>query len=102
MPTIRFAALQQTMNRHPLEYEPEHQRVSEVFGKHVFNKKAMSEYITGAAYKNVVDAMEKGTKISREIADQVASGMKSWALSNGATHYTHWFQPLNRSYCRKA
>lgn len=101
MPTIRFAALQQTMNRHPLEYEPVHHRVSEVFGKHVFNKKAMSEYITSAAHKNLVDAMEKGTKISREIADQVASGMKSWALSNGATHYTHWFQPLTGATAEK-
>lgn len=101
MPIIRFAALQEKMNRHPLEFEPEHHRISDIFGEHVFNSKALREYIPGEAFKSVMGAMEKGTKISREIADQIAVGMKSWAISKGATHYTHWFQPLTGATAEK-
>jgi len=94
MPTVRFLALEQTMGRKPNNFKAPESRVSEYFGSHVFNIKAMREYMTSEAFKAVVDAMENGSKISRGIADQVASGMKAWALNLGATHYTHWFQPL--------
>ena len=93
MQGIRFAALQEVMRRKPSDYQDD-SRVSDVFGQNVFNKKAMAEYMTPEAYKSVLDAIDKGSKINREIADQVAAGMKSWALSKGATHYNHWFQPL--------
>src|SRR5699024_9509704 len=53
------------------------------------------------AYKSVEKAMVDGDKINREIADQVSTGMKEWAISRGATHYTHWFQPLNGSSAEK-
>ena len=100
MQGIRFAALQDVLRRQPSDYKDD-SRVSDVFGEYVFNKKAMAEYMTPEAYKTVLSAMEKGTKINREIADQVASGMKSWALSKGATHYTHWFQPLTGATAEK-
>lgn len=101
MPTVRFLALEQTMGRKPNNFKAPEARVSEYFGSHVFNIKAMREYMTSEAFKAVVDAMENGSKISRGVADQVASGMKAWALNLGATHYTHWFQPLTGSTAEK-
>ena len=101
MPTVRFLALEQTMGRKPNNFKAPEARVSEYFGSHVFNRNAMREHMTSEAYKAVVDAMENGSKISRGIADQVASGMKAWALNLGATHYTHWFQPLTGSTAEK-
>lgn len=100
MQGIRFAALQEVMRRKPSDYQDD-SRVSDVFGQNVFNKKAMAEYMTPEAYKSVLDAIDKGSKINRDIADQVAAGMKSWALSKGATHYTHWFQPLTGATAEK-
>ncbi len=100
MQGIRFAALQELMRRQPSDYM-ESARISEIFGENVFNKKAMAEFMTPEAYRSVLSAIEKGAKINRSIADQVASGMKSWALSKGATHYTHWFQPLTGATAEK-
>ncbi|WP_417591494.1 glutamine synthetase III [Owenweeksia hongkongensis] len=101
MPFIRFEALKTTMHRQPIEIDPPYTRISDIFGEHVFNKKAMQEFMTPEAYKSVMDAMIHGKKIDRNIADQVAVGMKSWALSKNATHYTHWFQPLTGSTAEK-
>ncbi|MEZ7939005.1 MAG: glutamine synthetase III family protein [Flavobacteriales bacterium] len=101
MPTVRFLALEQTMGRKPNNFKAPEARVSEYFGSHVFNRNAMREHMTSEAFKAVVDAVENGSKISRGIADQVASGMKAWALNLGATHYTHWFQPLTGSTAEK-
>src|SRR6056300_1523124 len=101
MPTVRFLALEETMGRKPKNFEAPGTRVSDYFGSRVFNRKAMREYMTSEAYKAVIDAMDNGTKINRSIADQVASGMKAWALNLGATHYTHWFQPLTGTTAEK-
>ena len=101
MPTVRFLALEETIGRKPQHFEAPGTRVSEYFGSHVFNRKAMRQYMTSEAFKAVNDSIENGTKISRNIADQVASGMKAWALSLGATHYTHWFQPLTGATAEK-
>ncbi len=101
MPITRFAALQEKMNHQPVEYEPENNRVSEIFGENVLNKKALREYMPGEAFKSLMDAMNKGTKIDRDMADQIASGMRAWAMSKGATHYTHWFQPLTGTTAEK-
>ena len=101
MPTVRFLALKETMGRKPMTFEAPATRVSEYFGSHVLNQKAMHEYMTSEAYRAVNDSIENGTKISRDIADQVASGMKAWALNLGATHYTHWFQPLTGTTAEK-
>tara|TARA_Y100000385_G_scaffold291720_1_gene371737 strand:+ start:17027 stop:19219 length:2193 start_codon:yes stop_codon:yes gene_type:complete len=101
MPTVRFLALEETIGRKPQHFEAPATRVSEYFGSRVFNRKAMREYMTSEAYKAVADAMDNGTKINRNIADQVAAGMKAWALNLGATHYTHWFQPLTGATAEK-
>ncbi|WP_298952576.1 glutamine synthetase III [uncultured Nonlabens sp.] len=100
MSTLRFNALKETLNRQPIEVN-EPKRRSEIFGKNVFNKYAMRQHLTKQAYKSVVDAMENGTKISREVADHISTGMKEWSINNGATHYTHWFQPLTGGTAEK-
>ena len=100
MSTIRFAALQETLNRSTIKVV-ENEKRSALFGKNVFNKYAMQQYLTRAAYESVMNAIDKGTKIDRKIADQVAVSMKDWAISKGATHYTHWFQPLTGATAEK-
>lgn len=100
MSTIRFSALKETLNRIPLKVIETEKR-SVLFGKNVFNNYAMQQYLTRAAYESVMNAIDKGTKIDRKIADQVAVSMKDWAISKGATHYTHWFQPLTGATAEK-
>jgi glutamine synthetase len=100
MSTIRFQALKETAGRKPVEVK-ELDRKSAIFGTNVFNDKAMRQFLTSEAYKAVQSAVQHGTKIDRKLADYIAMGMKEWALSKGVTHYTHWFQPLNRNNCRK-
>ena len=100
MSRIRFNALQETLHRGPLKVVQNEKR-SSLFGKNVFNKHAMQQYLTRAAYESVMNAIEHGTKIDRKIADQVAVSMKDWAMSKGATHYTHWFQPLTGATAEK-
>ncbi|WP_431167706.1 glutamine synthetase III [Tenacibaculum halocynthiae] len=100
MSAIRFNALKETLNRGSVIVEEKSKR-SELFGKNVFNEQAMRQYMTKEAYQSVMDAIEYGTKIDRKKADQIAVSMKDWALSKGATHYTHWFQPLTGATAEK-
>ncbi|MBW8362434.1 MAG: glutamine synthetase III [Kaistella sp.] len=76
-------------------------KLSELFCQNVFSEETMREYLTKDAFTSILDAMKKGSKIQRHIADQVAVAMKDWALAKGATHYTHWFQPLTGSTAEK-
>ncbi|WP_420319999.1 glutamine synthetase III [Flagellimonas sp.] len=100
MSSMRFQALQESGKRvHPAVEETG--RRSELFGKNVFNEERMLQFLTKEAFEKVKSAIFQGTKIDRKIADQVAEGMKAWALSMGATHYTHWFQPLTGSTAEK-
>ena len=100
MSRIRFNALQETLHRSPVKVVQNEKR-STLFGQNVFNKHAMQQYLTRSAYESVMNAIELGTKIDRKIADQVAVSMKDWAMSKGATHYTHWFQPLTGATAEK-
>lgn len=68
--------------------------VDEYFGCDVFGPNAMQRYLPNAIYKQMIDVMEHGKELPREIADTVANAMKDWAMDKGATHYTHWFQPM--------
>jgi glutamine synthetase len=101
MATIRFKALQELFSRQaqPIEY-PSY-RASDYFGVNVFDMSKMNKYLSKEAYKSVAKAMKEGTGIDRKVADQVASGMKEWAISRGATHYTHWFHPLTDATAEK-
>jgi glutamine synthetase len=94
MSKLRFHALQEVMNRRPKELDISGVVLSNEFGKNVFNDVSMKEFLSDEAYKSVREARMSGTTIDRKMADQVSSAMKAWALSKGATHFTHWFQPL--------
>ncbi|GFZ87101.1 glutamine synthetase [Aquaticitalea lipolytica] len=100
MSTLRFHAIKETLNRKPLHIE-ENERRSAIFGSNVFNEATMRQYLTKVAYKSVMDAIQNGTKIERVVADHISTGMKEWAISKGATHYTHWFQPLTGATAEK-
>jgi glutamine synthetase len=76
-------------------------QISEYFGKSVFGPKAMAEYVSKEAIKAVNESRNSGKPMDRKYADQIAEGMKNWAIEKGATHYTHWFQPLRGSTAEK-
>ena len=101
MSTLRFKAVSETFGRKPIPITEPKERRSELFGNNVFNESAMRQYLTKESYTSVMDAVEKGTKIDRSMADQISTGMKEWAISKGVTHYTHWFQPLTGSTAEK-
>ena len=75
--------------------------IQEEFGSLVFNTKTMSKYLSHKTYESLLATMENGTALDATIADEVASGMKTWAMEHGATHFTHWFQPLNGTTAEK-
>jgi glutamine synthetase len=100
MATLRFEALKKAFQKTPVQNDyPE--KKSNLFGKNVFGLETMRQYLTNDALKSVKSAIEKGTKITRSEADQIATSLKDWALSKGATHYTHWFQPLTGATAEK-
>jgi glutamine synthetase len=101
MATHRFRALAETLKRTPLIVTPPSDVISDFFAKNVFGKASMREYLSEEAFTQVMLAKEKGVRIDRSIADQVASAMKSWAMAKGVTHYTHWFQPLTGATAEK-
>jgi glutamine synthetase len=101
MANFRFTALEHTLDRAIVEVNYPSAKVSDYFGSMAFNQATMREYLTDEAYKVVMSAVQKGIRIDRKIIDQIASAMKAWALSNGATHYTHWFHPLTGATAEK-
>ncbi|CAI8287843.1 MAG: Glutamine synthetase [Flavobacteriia bacterium] len=101
MANHRFQSLEAAAQKVPVELNIPDEGIPSYFGEMVFNRKAMRDYLGNEAYKSVVAAMELGKKIDRSMADQIASGMKAWALNKGATHYTHWFQPLTGATAEK-
>ncbi len=100
MTTLRFNALRDVLHREIIKIN-EDKRRSTIFNAHVFDRQKMRQYLTRDACEAVESAIIKGTKIDRSIADQIAAAMKEWAISIGATHYTHWFQPLTGSTAEK-
>ena len=68
--------------------------VMEIYGSKVFNEHVMKERLPSATYKSLKNTLHKGAPLDIEVANVVASVMKRWAMELGATHYTHWFQPL--------
>jgi glutamine synthetase len=102
MSNFRFKAIEISLTR-SYEKKPlsNGRKVSEYFGEMTFGISVMREYLSKEAFKGVMNAMESGEKIDRRVADQVASSMKTWAISKGATHYTHWFHPLTGATAEK-
>ena len=101
MSKMRFFALQELANRRPVKVDYPSEKLADYYGNHVFDRKKMQEYLPSEAYKAVINAIEKGPPINREMADMIANGMKNWAKTFNVTHYTHWFQPLTDGTAEK-
>jgi glutamine synthetase len=101
MSILRFKALESAFNRSPRHVETPAGKISDYFGQHVFDRNTMQKYLSKEPYRQVQEAVESGQPIDRKIAEQVATAMMSWAISKGATHYTHWFQPLTGTTAEK-
>ncbi|MDI3521817.1 MAG: glutamine synthetase [Anaerophaga sp.] len=101
MAKLRFTALEELLNRDTKKVEGTRIPTSDYFGELVFDRPKMKKYLSKDAFEHVIEAVEKGTRIDRRMADQIALGMKAWAMENGATHYTHWFHPLTDGTAEK-
>ncbi|MBR6813199.1 MAG: glutamine synthetase III, partial [Tidjanibacter sp.] len=101
MESLRFKALDESRHRERQTSTPPSNRISDYYGADVFSRSQMRQYLSKDVYESVIEAIEGGKRIDRRIAGQVAEGMKIWAIERGATHYTHWFQPLNDSTAEK-
>ncbi len=100
MSKLRFQALHDIHQRFKVEFNSKEKPV-DLFRKNVFGDKAMRQYLSTVSYESVQNAINKGDNIGRITADSIATGMKTWALEKGATHYTHWFQPLTGATAEK-
>ena len=101
MSTLRFAALEAACSHRPVEVTTPNERPADFFAKHVFTRDRMKEYIADNILNQLFDAIDNDKPLSRDIANSVAMGMKKWATELGATHYTHWFQPLTGGTAEK-
>ncbi|MBD5302527.1 MAG: glutamine synthetase type III [Bacteroides sp.] len=101
MSNLRTKSVEEASARKAVKVELPKERVEAYYGKQVFNRQRMFEYLPKDTYESLVDAIDNRKTLSRELADSVAEGMKRWALDNGARHYTHWFHPLTGSTAEK-
>ena len=98
---LRFRVVEEAFKKQALEVKAPTERPSEYFGKYVFNRQKMYKYLSSDVYAKLIDVIDNGARLDRSIADAVAKGMKQWAQEMGATHYTHWFQPLTEGTAEK-
>ena len=98
---LRFQVVEEAFKKKALEVPTPSERPSAYFGKYVFNREKMYRYLPAEVYAKLIDVIDNGASLDRSIADAVAEGMKRWAQDMGATHYTHWFQPLTEGTAEK-
>ena len=101
MSKLRFRVVETAFKKKPVAVAVPAERPSEYFAKYVFNKEKMFRYLPSKVYAKLIDVIDNGAPLDRSIADEVAAGMKKWALEMGATHYTHWFHPLTEGTAEK-
>lgn len=101
MSNLRFSVVEEASKRKPVAAEVPGELPSEYFGKYVFNQKKMFEYLPLDVYKKLRDVIDNGAFLDLSVADKVAEGMRKWAIEMGATHCTHWFQPLTEGTAEK-
>ena len=101
MSKLRFRVVERAFKKKATTVEIPQERPSEYFAKYVFNREKMFKYLPSAVYEKMVNVMDNGAPLERDIADAVAQGMKKWAMELGVTHYTHWFQPLTEGTAEK-
>jgi glutamine synthetase len=98
---IRFEAVKMALNHKPIVTDKTNTRASVIFAQNVFTREKMQEYIESNILDELFELMDNEKTLSRDIANSVAIGMKKWAMDHGATHYTHWFQPLTGGTAEK-
>ena len=98
---LRFQVVEEAFKKKAVEVKAPIERPSEYFGKYVFTREKMYKYLPITVYNKLIDVIDNGARLDRSIADEVADGMKKWAQEMGATHYTHWFQPLTEGTAEK-
>ena len=101
MEALRFQVVGEAFKKKPLDVKTPSERPAQYFGKKVFNREKMYKYLPKDVYEKMIDVMDNGARLDRQVADAVAEGMKQWATENGVTHYTHWFQPLTEGTAEK-
>ena len=101
MEALRFQVVGEAFKKKPLDVKTPSERPAKYFGKKVFNREKMYKYLPKDVYETMIDVMDNGARLDRQVADVVAEGMKQWATENGVTHYTHWFQPLTEGTAEK-
>lgn len=101
MTNIRFKAFETASTRKPNMTTGAGMKSSDYYGENTFNQVSMREFLTEESYRKLLYDIGKGLKIDRKVADQIATSLKNWAISKGATHYTHWFQPLTGATAEK-
>ena len=101
MSNLRFKVVEEAFKKRPLDVPAPKERPSEYFGKYVFNREKMFKYLPLATYEKLREVIEKSIPLDLAVADEVARGMKRWAMEMGATHCTHWFQPLTEGTAEK-
>ena len=99
--TLRFQIVGEAFKKRPVEVPNRKERPSEFFAKYVFNRQKMQQYLPADIYKKMCDVIEGDATLDMATADAVAAGMKKWAMELGATHCTHWFQPLTEGTAEK-
>ena len=101
MSKLRFRVVEEAYNRKAVQVEVPAERPGQYYGKYVFNRQKMAQYLPQSVYAALVNAIDNKESLSRDIADSVAEGMKRWAIDNGARHYSHWFHPLTDGTAEK-
>ena len=99
--TLRFQIVGEAFKKRPVEVPNRKERPSEFFAKYLFNRQKMQQYLPADIYKKMCDVIEGDATLDMATADAVAAGMKKWAMELGATHCTHWFQPLTEGTAEK-
>ena len=101
MSKLRFDVVQDAFKKKAVPAESPAERTSKYFGELVFNRENMHKYLDSKTYEALIDCIDNGHQLNRAIADEVAEGMKTWAMEHGVTHITHWFQPLTEGTAEK-
>ncbi|MNK01753.1 hypothetical protein D3C87_195610 [compost metagenome] len=101
MKSLRTIALKEAQTRISPEVKSPSTKISDFFGVNVFDKKKMKDYLSKEVFQKLISSIDQGELINHEDANHIATAMKSWAMSKGATHYTHWFQPLTGTTAEK-
>ena len=101
MTSLRFKVVEEAFKKRPVSIQAPEGRPSEYFARYVFNQEKMFKYLPLDSYRELRKAIEQGTPLTLSVADEVAKGMKRWAMEMGATHCTHWFQPLTEGTAEK-